>query len=490
MKFSDRVSLQTTAPLVECLQSLSQQPQTPFYAPGHKRGQGIPPNLKQWLGKTVFTADLPELPEFDNLFAPQGVIAAAQNLAAECFGAAQTWFLVNGSTSGVVAAILATCNPGDKLILPRNSHQSAIAGLVLSGAVPIFINPEYDPHRDLTLNVTPAAVQAALNAHPDSKAVFLVNPTYQGICSDLAAIASLVHQHHLPLIIDEAHGAHFGFHENLPPAALSVKADITIQSTHKVLGAMSQAAMLHQQGDRVSPQRISQTLQFVQSTSPNALLLASLDAARQQIATQGQALMAQTLQYSDRARHQIAQIPGLSVLNPPDTGQPGFFALDRTRLTVWVDKLGLTGFEADEILNEQLNIVAELPLLRSLTFMITLGNTAADITALCQGFATLAHRPQIPLTVDAVSPSPPLPQLALTPRQAYFAPTETISSQKARDRISAELICPYPPGIPILMPGEVITADAIAYLQQVLALGGQITGCSDPTLTTLRVVKS
>ncbi|MFP4007931.1 MAG: aminotransferase class I/II-fold pyridoxal phosphate-dependent enzyme, partial [Spirulinaceae cyanobacterium] len=206
MKFSDRVSLQTTAPLVECLQSLSQQPKTPFYAPGHKQGQGISPNLKQWLGKAIFTADLPELPEFDNLFAPQGVIAEAQALAAQAFGAEQTWFLVNGSTCGVVAALLATCNPGDKLILPRNSHQSAIAGLVLSGAVPIFINPEYDPHRDLALNVTPTAVQAALNAHPDSKAVFLVNPTYQGICGDIAAIASIVHQHHLPLIVDEAHG--------------------------------------------------------------------------------------------------------------------------------------------------------------------------------------------------------------------------------------------------------------------------------------------
>lgn len=488
MKFNDRVSLQTTAPLVECLQSLAQHPKTPFYAPGHKHGAGISPQLKQWLGKAMFAADIPELPEFDNLFAPESAIADAQNLAAEAFGAEQTWFLANGSTCGIVAAILATCNPGDKLILPRNSHQAAIAGLVLSGAVPIFINPEYDPHRDLTLNVTPEAVQAALQAHPDSKAVFLVNPTYQGICGDLAAIASLVHKSHLPLIVDEAHGAHFAFHPDFPPTALRNGADITIQSTHKVLGALSQASMLHQQGDRVSPQRLSQALQFVQSTSPNALLLASLDAARQQMATQGEALMAQTLQYSDRARREIAQIPGLSVLNPPPSPESGFFALDLTRLTVWVDKLGLTGFAADEILNEQLNIVAELPLLRHLTFIITLGNTAADITALCQGFATLADRPQTPQTFENFPLPATLPQLALTPREAFFAPTETLSSQNARDRVSAELICPYPPGIPIIMPGEVITADAIAYLQQVLALGSAITGCSDRTLKTLRVV--
>jgi arginine decarboxylase len=489
MKFSDRISLQNTAPLLERLQFVAQHPKTPFYTPGHKQGKGIAPQLKQWLGEAVFAADLPELPELDNLFAPQGAIAAAQALAAQAFGADQTWFLANGSTAGIIAAILATCNPGDKLILPRNSHQSAIAGLILSGATPIFINPVYDRDRDLALNVAPEAVEQALNAHPDSKAVFLVNPTYQGICTDLQAIAGIVRDRHLPLIVDEAHGAHFAFHADLPTPALALGADIAIQSTHKVLGAMTQAAMLHCQGDRVNPHRLSQTLQLVQSTSPNYLLLASLDAARQQIATQGQALMAKTLQLSDFARQHIAQIPGLSVLEPPATPLPEFYALDRTRLTVWVDRLGFTGFAADEILNEQLGIVAELPLLRHLTFMITLGNTDADIERLCHAFTTLAARATAPLTLPAFPLLAASPQLAIAPREAFFAATETLAIAQARDRVSAELICPYPPGIPVLLPGEVITETAIAYLQRVLASGGYITGCSDPRLATLNVVR-
>ncbi|MEC4854025.1 MAG: aminotransferase class I/II-fold pyridoxal phosphate-dependent enzyme, partial [Jaaginema sp. PMC 1079.18] len=343
--------------------------------------------------------------------------------------------------------------------------------------------------RDLPLNVTSAALQAALNAHPDSKAVFLVNPTYQGICANLEAIASLVKQHHLPLIIDEAHGAHFAFHPDLPPTALSLGADVVIQSTHKTLGALSQASMLHQQGEKVAPQRLSQALQFVQSTSPNYLLLASLDAARQQMATAGETLMTHTLQRGDRARQEIAQIPGLSVLNRPISPQPGFFDLDRTRLTVWVDKLGLTGFEADTILNEQLNVVAELPLLRHLTFMITLGNTDADIAALIASFQTLATRPPIPLELPSFSLFETIPQLALTPREAFFAASERVSSQEACDRISTELICPYPPGIPVIMPGEIITQEAISYLQQILILGGQITGCSDSSLATIGVVE-
>ena len=477
-----------TTPLLDALKQSSQRSHAAFYAPGHKQGKGISPRLRQLMGR-VFEADLPELPELDNLFAPEGAIAEAQALAAQTFGADKTWFLINGSTCGIIAAILATCGMGEKIILPRNIHQSAIAGLILSGAVPIFIAPVYDPQTKLTYNVTPEAVGQALQEHPDTKAVMMLHPTYQGVCSDLKAIAEITHSYEIPLLVDEAHGAHFAFHYQLPPSALSMGADLTVQSTHKTLGAMTQASMLHTQGNRVYSQRISKALGLVQSTSPSYLLLASLDAARSQMATEGNKLMAQTIAIAEYAQTEIAEISGLSVLDL--NIQPGCENLDRTRLTIDVSQLGITGFEADEILHEQLNVTCELPLLHHLTFIISLGNTAEDIQQLiiaCKKLSSLYPHPTPPLPR---SPAPLLPYSPAphSPRQAYFSATETISIEQASDRLCGELICPYPPGIPLLMPGEVITAEAIDYLKQVLAAGGTITGCNDPTFQTIQALK-
>jgi lysine decarboxylase len=387
---------------------------------------------------------------------------------------------------------LAVCHPGDKIILPRNIHQSAIAGLVLSGAIPIFIHPEYDCDFDLAYSITPDALETTLQRHPDAKAVMIVYPTYQGICGDIIAIAELTHRYNIPLLVDEAHGAHFSFHPHLPSSALSAGADIAIQSTHKVLGAMTQASMLHLQGTRLDPHRISQALQWVQSTSPSYILLASLDAARQQMALFGESLMTQTLELAKKARENIRQIQGLAILDFQQP-KPGFFALDTTRLTVKVSELGLSGFEADEILRGQLGVTAELPLLHHLTFMITLGNTTADIEQLIHAFMILAsmkHSVRCRMSdvrgwVSDIEQGISL----LSPRETVFSPTETVTLEKSVNCISAELICPYPPGIPVLMPGEVITSQSLAYLQQVLRLGARITGCSDTTLQTIKVIR-
>ncbi len=482
----DISSSQMATPLLDVLENCAQSPNAAFYTPGHKRGQGTPGILSDLFGAKVWRSDLPELPELDNLFSPQTAIKAAQDLAAEAFGADQTWFLVNGSTCGVIASILAVCEPGDRIILPRNVHQSAISGLILSGAVPVFVSPDYDAERQIAHSVTPQAVEEALKQHPDSKAVMMVYPTYYGVCGNVGAIADLTHQHNIPLLVDEAHGAHFAFHPDLPDSALSAGADLTVQSIHKTLSAMTQAAMLHCQGNRIDRDRVSKALQLVQSTSPSYLLLASLDAARQQMATQGAALMEQTLRLADQARSRIDQIPNLSTLNPEQS--PGCWALDRTRLTVTVSDLGIDGFTADEILHQTLGVTAELPSLQHLTFIISLGNTQADIDRFVQAFTILAKepRPAIPQfrRFECLTP-----QSLLTPRQAFFAPSETLPIAQTVDRISAELVCPYPPGIPILLPGEKITEDAIANLQQILAAGGMISGCADSTLETLRVVK-
>jgi len=484
---------QNQTPLIDALKACATRPHAPFYTPGHKRGQGIAQPLADLLGKAVFGADLTELADLDNLFAPQGVIQQAQELAAEAFGAAQTWFLINGSTCGIEAAILATCGTGDKIILPRNVHSSAIAGLILSGAIPIFVNPEYDAVLDIAHSITPTAVKSALQQHPDVKAVMIVYPTYYGVCGDVEAIAQITHQYNIPLLVDEAHGSHFAFYPDLPTPGLAAGADLTVQSIHKTLGAMTQASILHLQGNRIDGDRISKALQLVQSTSPSYLLLASLDAARQQMALYGKQLLSRTLQLADAARTRISQIKGLSVLDIPQVKSPGFVALDKTRLTVTVSGLGLTGFTAEEILDEKLGVTAEFSSLQHLTFILSHGNTPADIEKLVQAFTTLSQMNPPPQEKKRLILWDDIFMLGnsvqISPREAFFTPTETLPLEETRDRICGEIVCPYPPGIPVLMPGEVVTTQALEYLRQIQTMGGFISGCADTSLQTLKVVK-
>jgi arginine/lysine/ornithine decarboxylase len=479
---------QVNLPLFAQLMKLANKPHAPFYAPGHKQGYGMNQILTNSWGENIFKADLPELPDLDNLFAPDSFIKDAQELASQAFGAEKTWFLINGSTSGIIASILAVCNPGDKIILPRNIHQSAIFGLILSGAIPIFINPEYNPYFDLFYCLTPQAIEATLEQHGETKAVLIIYPTYQGICGDLKAIAELTHKYNIPLLVDEAHGAHFNFHPDLPPSALSLGADLSVQSTHKVLGAMTQASMLHIQGQRIDPHRVSKALQLVQSSSPSYLLLASLDAARQQIATQGYALLDHTLQLAKEARTKLSNLNKLSVLEL-NNSTPSLTRLDTTRLTVNVSQLGLTGYEADQIFDQDLAVTPELPSLTSLTFIISIGNTQADIDSLIKAFAQLQrdqkrdHRFELDIVLfqDSYVAS-------ISPRDAFFAIPKTIPIENSIGYLSAETICPYPPGIPILMPGEVITPEALQYLQQVINLGYPVTGNSDRNFKTIQVI--
>ncbi len=485
MQSNDRPAL----PLLTALKHGAARDYAAFHTPGHKRGQGAHPALTQLIGTAGLQADLPELPELDNLFAPQGVIAQSQALAADAFGAERTWFLANGSTSGIIAAILATCQPGDKIILPRNVHQSIIAGLILSGAQPIFVMPAYDRQRDLAHGVASVTIDQALAKHPDAKAVLIVYPTYYGVCSDIQAIVAIAHRYHVPLIVDEAHGAHFHFHPDLPMSAMSAGADVAIQSTHKTLSALTQASMLHLQGNRVDPDRIQRSLALVQSTSPNYLLLASLDAAREQMSTMGQVLLTQTLEFADQTRQQLTSIPLVSVLEKTPTAA-GFHDLDRTRLTVTISELGLDGFTADAILNETYQVVCELPSFAHLTFIFSIGTTAVDRDRLVAGITSLANCPKSSPKLPALPSNAYgwICQTQLSPREAFFAAAAVVPIAQAENRISAELICPYPPGIPVLLPGEVITAAAIDLLQTILRSGGLISGCSDPELRTVRVI--
>lgn len=480
MTASERNLDQSQAPLLTALQSWADRDYAAFHTPGHKRGQGAPNNLIQLLSNPALRADLPELPELDNLFAPKGVIQKAQELAANAFGADRTWFLANGSTAGIIAAILATCKPGDAIALPRNVHQSVISGLILAGVNPVFVMPEYDAAWDMALGVTAGAIAQTLVEHPQVAAVLIVSPNYYGVGCEIAAIAGITDRHHIPLIVDEAHGAHFAFHPDLPASALASGADITIQSTHKTLSALTQASMLHLQGDRVSAERISRSLALIQSTSPNYLLLASLDAARQQMATIGHPMLAQTLALVKSTKQALSEVNHIRVFEHSE-----YF--DDTRLTIDVSGLGITGFTADEILAEQFNMMCELPSLRHLTFIFSIGTTVRDSDRLVQAITQLAQQSHGAERIPRSQP-PQFPETVLSPREAFFADTQTIAIDQAIGQISGELICPYPPGIPVLLPGERITAEAIDLLQTVLRSGGLISGCADPELKTIRAI--
>jgi arginine decarboxylase len=471
-------------PIVRALRDWTDLDHAPFYTPGHKHGRGMGADFID-LWQTGLKIDLPELPGLDNLAAPTGVIAESQTLAAQTFGADHTRYLVNGSTVGIIAAILATCQPGDQILLPRNVHRSIIAGLIHSGAEPIFVQPVYLPELDIAHSLTPESIESALQQHPQIKAILLVAPTYFGVCGDLGAIAPIAHRQGIPLIVDAAHGAHLGFHSDLPPSALALGADLVVQSTHKLLGALTQASMLHVQGDLIDIDRVDRCLQILQTSSPSYLLLASLDSAQAQMATYGQELLDHTLALTAKVRSELNNIPGVLTLDF-SRSQPGCRYFDPTRLTITVDELGCSGYAADEILCEQYQVVAEMPSPRHLTFIISIGNRDWDIEMLVAGFRGLAQQVQTPLTPHYFT-VPQVGVAAMTPRSAFFAPQISVPIEQAVGKVAAEMICPYPPGIPIVIPGETLTPEAIAYLQHIQQLGGEIVG-GDITLESFRVV--
>jgi arginine decarboxylase len=482
---------QSQTPILTALAQRVRQPYAGFHTPGHQQGRGGAGMLLSLWGAQTLAYDLAEIPGLDNLAAPETVIDQAQQLAAQAFAATQTWFLVNGSTVGVMAAILATCGEGEVILLPRNAHQSVIAGAVLAGVEPVFITPDLDPETGLVYPLTPERVVLALAQYPQARAVLVVSPTYEGLCGHISEIAAVVHAHDLPLIVDEAHGAHLHFHPQLPTAALDAGADLVVQSTHKVLAACTQAAMLHLKGARVAPERVSRALRLLQSSSPSYVLLASLDAARQQMANHGQTIYTDLLTKAAWIRQTLSQMPGLEVITP-DHIDPKKATLDPTRLTLDLRGWGLSGYQVDDYLDQHSQITAELPALQTLTFILSLGVSQADLVALVTALQQLAQHPPV-ATTSPLNPQPcvAIPQittLACSPRQAFLAKPQMLPWAAAVGEISADWICPYPPGIPILLPGETISRETLDQLHRATQAGARLVGCSDPSLETLAVV--
>ena len=483
-----------TAPLVQALQSTASQDVACFHFPGHNRGKAAPSSLSKLIGSGAFLHDLPELPELDDLFSPKGVILDAQKRAAQLFGSSKTWFLVNGTTCGIQASVMATCSPGDYLIVPRNCHISVISALVLSGAVPKYIIPEYSSAWDIAGGITPLQVDEAVKElEEDGKrvgAVHVTSPTYHGVCSNVQGIVSVCHPRGIPVIVDEAHGAHFRFHESLPSTAIEQGADLAVQSTHKVLCSLTQSSMLHTAGDLVNVDQVSQCLQVLQSSSPSYLLLSSLDAARYHL-SKNTNIFDEPLAIASETKDQLMIIPGISVLDLPCFASD-FPAIDQLRITFSASDLQLSGYEADDILYEGHQIVSELVGTQSVTFAVNLGTRVQDVEKLVQSAKHLSEKyfcanSSKPIKENFVCG--PLDKISvhLTPREAFFAKKRRVRIEDSLGEICGELICPYPPGIPVLIPGEVVTHDSLSYLMNVRHHGITISGAADVELNSILV---
>jgi lysine decarboxylase len=483
---------QQKAPLYEAIVNYSEGRKISFHTPGHKHGRGIPKIFQQYVGEKIFRLDLSVMQEIDSLHEPNSVIKEAQILAAKAYGAEYSFFLVNGTTGGNQAMILSTCNPGDKIIIPRNAHKSVISAVILAGAEPIYIMPKIDDQLNVILNLTPDQVREACQAHPDAKAVLITNPTYFGLTTDLEAIAEIVHRDDKILLVDEAHGPHYHFHPAFPKSAMSSGADMCVQSTHKHLSALSQGSMLHVQGFRVDILRLKTTLQMLQTTSPSYIILSSLDLTRRQMALEGETLWTRVIDMCEQTRKKINQISGLHCLTRDEIKSKSSLDLDITKLTISSKDINISGYDLAKILSSEYGIQVELSDFHNLLVFVSIGNTNKEMKYFSQALRKILidYKDMIVNQKKRKSINFPqfMPKKVVNPRKALTGVTRKIPFKRSIGKICSEIVCPYPPGIPVLCPGEVVTQEIYSYLMSVLDSGARVNGQSDGRLQTIKVL--
>jgi arginine decarboxylase len=493
---------QTETPYLDAVVSYVQRGPGRFHIPGHK-GRGADAGLIEALGESAVLHDLPAGIEGIDVGPEPTPFQRAQRLAAEAWGARRSWFLLNGASGGNHAICMTLAHATGKLregpphrgpvIVQRNVHSSIIDGLVLSGLRPTFVAPEIDPELGIAHCVTPEALDAALDSEPEAGAVLLVSPTYFGAVARIAELAEVAHGHDVPLVVDEAWGAHLYFHPDLPPGALRGNADMVLSSTHKIVGSLTQSAILHL-GDspRLDEDVIDRSVTLVESTSPNALLTASLDAGRRFAATRGEQLLDETLRTLVRTRERIRQIPGLDVLDERLVGRTSVAAWDPLRLSVDVRGTGATGHRVAELMRGRDDIVLELFSENVIVAVFGMGELDPEAAAdrLVEGLehAVAEIGPEDLEQRRAFAEPPPWGPLELAPRDAFLGPQDVVPFTDAEGRIAAESLAAYPPGVPNVLPGERLTGETIAYIADSLAHGGLVRGASDRTLKTIRVV--
>jgi lysine decarboxylase len=483
---------QDSVPYVDALLAYSEVDPGRFQVPGHKGGIGADPATRELVGDIGLRNDIPSVTEGVDIGPEPTPFQQAQLLAAGAWGAKRTWFLINGASQGNHSTCLALAHYGNQVVVQRNVHSSVIDGLVLSGMRPTFVAPELDPELGIAHGLTPESLGAALDATPEAVAAMVVSPTYFGACADVAGLADVAHERGLPLIVDEAWGAHLHFHPALPPDALASGADVVNSSTHKIVGSLTQAAMLHLgHGGRIDPAIVDRCVSVVETTSPSGLLTGSLDGARRQAAVHGTELLEETLSAIAATRAEIAEIPGLAVLDDRMVGRAGVAGWDPLRLSVDIRRTGLTGHRLAKTAFDLSGIDLELHTENVVVALFGLGEPAAItgerlVAALRDAVERLEAEPRSPDS-RMLAPPPPWGELVLTPREAFLGPQEVIAFDEATGRVAAEGLATYPPGIPNVLPGERLTAETLEYIRETVAHGGYVRGSSDRELKTLRV---
>ena len=462
----------------------------PMHTPGHKGGRGAHPMLRRFFTEEGLRSDVSLSAELDDLHAPTGCIRAAEELAAEAYGADAAYFMVNGTTGAIHTMLMAALAPGETILVPRNVHRSIVGAMILTGVRPIYMQPQIDTRLGIAMGVSLHTVEAAVHERPEARAVLLVYPTYYGVATELAAIADLLHAQGKLLLVDAAHGPHFAFSDALPPSAMAAGADLAAESTHKLLGSLTQTSMLLARGGRVPTERIRAASGVIQSTSPNEVLLASLDLARAQMAEEGQERLAAAIRAAEELRRSINEIEGLWAFGTEYMGADGMAALDPLKITVQVTGLGLSGFAAEEELRRR-NVACELADARNVLFLLSYADGRRETARILAALRSMAEE-HAPMCTSRGAASflalPPLPETALAPRDAYFAHSEHVDVGRAEGRIAAETIVFYPPGIPVLAPGDVIDGTTLAYLRAMKAVGARVVGAADASLGTLTVI--
>ncbi len=479
------MSDQSRAPILEALEEMKQNRLVPFDVPGHKHGKGNP-DLTRFLGEQCLSVDVNSMKMLDNLCHPVSVIREAQELAAEAFGAAHAYFMVGGTTSAVQSMVLSVCKKGDKIILPRNVHRSVINIMILCGAVPVYVDPDLDRRLGIALGMKLSEVEKAVAKNPDAKAILVNNPTYYGICSNLKGITDLAHAHGMKMLVDEAHGTHFYFDRELPMSAMQAGADMAAVSMHKSGGSLTQSSFLLI-GPGMSEGYVRQIINISQTTSGSYLLMSSLDISRRNLALHGQEIFDKVREMVAYARGEINQIGDYYAYSKEIVNGDSVYDFDITKLSVNTLPVGLAGIEVYDLLRDEYDIQTEFGDLGNVLAYVSVGDRPRDIERLVSALAEIRRLyrrdPNSLMTAEYINPS-----VVFSPQDAFYSDKQSLPLRDCENRVCAEFVMCYPPGIPILAPGELITKDILDYILYAKEKGCSMTGPEDMELTRLNVM--
>ena len=482
------LSRQESVPLLEAMKKYRDKKCTPFDVPGHKYGRGLP-ELSDYFGEDALAYDFNSMKPLDILSNPTSVIMEAESLLAEAYGADSGFFVVNGTSSAVKSMIMAACRPNDKILVPRNAHKSVLNGLIGSGAIPIYLQPEFDLELGMFHGVNTEYVKTMIDKNLNAKAILLINPTYYGAVSQLKEIAKYAHSKNMVVLVDEAHGAHLSFHGDLPPSGIECGADMVAISMHKTGGSLTQSSALLSRNERVKPQLIRKYLNLNGTTSASYLLMGSLDAARRNLAINGYEAVNRAIEIARYGRNKINEIEGLYALGSELIGKRGVYGFDETKLVINTKGIGLTGFELYDTLRDRYNIQVELGDTYNLLAIVSLGDTYESMEVLIEALKDIGNnKRRIPQQITHPKNVGTL-EVAMCPREAFYAETEKVLFKQSVGRISGESIMAYPPGIPIVTPGEVITEEVVKYALHLKKNKALITDIQDISLRFIDVIK-